>query len=87
MVDLSNEDQTFTFVVKKDSEIVATVPLTVRKGEKEASFTGDVLTNLPRGTYTVEEQKQTVKTLLFLLTLQDLYWETVKLRKISIQKM
>lgn len=56
LVDLSNEDQTFTFVVKKDSEIVATVPLTVRKGEKEASFTGDVLTNLPRGTYTVEEQ-------------------------------
>lgn len=56
LVDLSNEDQTFTFVVKKDSEIVATVPLTVRKGEKEASFTGDVLTNLPRGTYIVEEQ-------------------------------
>ena len=56
LVDLSNEDQTFTFVVKKDSEIVATVPLTVRKGEKEARFTGDVLTNLPRGTYTVEEQ-------------------------------
>lgn len=56
LVDLSNEDQTFTFVVKKDSEIVATVPLTVRKGEKEASFTGGVLTNLPRGTYTVEEQ-------------------------------
>ncbi|MEI3281172.1 MAG: hypothetical protein V8R46_10865 [Eubacterium ramulus] len=42
--------------MKKDTEIVATVPLAGSKGEKEASFTGDVLTNLPRGTYTVEEQ-------------------------------
>lgn len=56
LVDLSNENQTFTFVVKKDGETVATVPLTVRNGEKEASFTDGVLTNLPRGTYTVEEQ-------------------------------
>lgn len=56
LVDLSNEDQTFRFVVKKGVEEVATVSLKVKAGDTEASFTGDVLTNLPRGTYTVEEQ-------------------------------
>ena len=53
-------DQTFEFVVKSaDGKEVARVPITVKKGESAGTVTDKAilanLTNLPRGTYTVEE--------------------------------
>ncbi len=60
----ATEDKTFTFVVKdaKGNE-VASVPVTVKANETEATVTNKdalaKLTNLARGTYTVEEEEQT----------------------------
>lgn len=65
----AKKDQTFTFVVKNaedDNEMareVARVLVTVKANEKEATVTDEAalatLTNLSRGTYTVEEVEQT----------------------------
>ena len=69
----AKKDQTFTFVVKNvvknaedDNEMaheVARVLVTVKANEKEATVTDEAalatLTNLARGTYTVEEEEQT----------------------------
>lgn len=60
----ATEDKTFTFVVKnaEDNEM-ARVPVTVRANATEATVTDEAaltaLTNLARGTYTVEEVEQT----------------------------
>ena len=60
----ATEDKTFTFVVKKaEGNVVARVPVTVIANETEATVTDEdalaTLTNLARGTYTVEEEEQT----------------------------
>ena len=60
----ATEDKTFTFVVKNaGGNEVARVPVTVRANATEATVTDEAaltaLTNLARGTYTVEEVEQT----------------------------
>lgn len=60
----ATEDKTFTFVVKNaEGNEVARVPVTVRANATEATVTDEAaltaLTNLARGTYTVEEVEQT----------------------------
>ena len=60
----ATEDKTFTFVVKDaKGNKVASVPVTVKANETEATVTNKdalaKLTNLARGTYTVEEEEQT----------------------------
>lgn len=60
LVEPLKSDQTFEFVVKNaDGNEVARVPITIKTGEKEGTVTDKNalanLTNLPRGTYTVEE--------------------------------
>lgn len=57
-------DQTFEFVVKNaDGNEVAKVPITIENGKDEGTVTDEAvlakLTNLPRGTYTVEEVDKT----------------------------
>lgn len=60
----ATEDKTFTFVVKNaEGNKVARVPVTVKAKATEATVTDEAaltaLTNLARGTYTVEEVEQT----------------------------
>lgn len=60
----ATEDKTFTFVVKNaEGDKVARVPVTVKANAIEATVTDKdaltALTNLARGTYTVEEEEQT----------------------------
>lgn len=60
----ATEDKTFTFVVKNaEGNEVARVPVTVKASATEATVTDEAaltaLTNLARGTYTVEEVEQT----------------------------
>lgn len=60
LVEPLKSDQTFEFVVKNaDGNEVARVPITVKKGESAGTVTDKAilanLTNLSRGTYTVEE--------------------------------
>ena len=64
LVEPLKSDQTFEFVVKNaDGNEVARVPITIKTGEKEGTVTDKNalanLTNLPRGTYTVEEVDKT----------------------------
>ena len=55
----ATEDKTFTFVVKNaEGNVVARVPVTVKANATEATVL-TALTNLARGTYTVEEVEQT----------------------------
>ncbi len=64
LVEPLKSDQAFEFVVKNaDGNEVARVPITINKDEKEGTVTDKNalanLTNLPRGTYTVEEVDKT----------------------------
>lgn len=64
LVEPLKSDQTFEFVVKNaDGNEVARVPITVKQGKREGTVTDETvlakLTNLPRGTYTVEEVDKT----------------------------
>ena len=64
LVEPLKSDQTFEFVVKNaDEKEVARVPITIENGKDEGTVTDEAvlakLTNLPRGTYTVEEVDKT----------------------------
>ena len=64
LVEPLKSDQTFEFVVKNaDGNEVAKVPITIENGKDEGTVTDEAvlakLTNLPRGTYTVEEVDKT----------------------------
>lgn len=53
-------DLTFEFTVKNsEDEIIATIHITIPAGQKQASYTGDTLKNLARGTYKIEEENHT----------------------------
>ena len=52
------EDKEFVFdvkVTKDGKETTIKVPVTVKKGQKEATYKGESLTDLARGTYTITE--------------------------------
>lgn len=53
------EDKEFVFdvkVTKDGKETTIKVPVTVKKGQKEATYEGELLTDLARGTYTITEE-------------------------------
>ena len=53
------EDKEFVFdvkVTKDGKETIIKVPVTVKEGQKEAIYEGELLTDLARGTYTITEE-------------------------------
>ena len=53
------EDKEFVFdvkVTKDGKETTIKVPVTVKEGQKEATYEGELLTDLARGTYTITEE-------------------------------
>lgn len=54
----ASSDQSFTFNITKDGTEFATIVININEGEKTATYEGDKLKDLPRGTYVVTEEMQ-----------------------------
>lgn len=54
----ASSDQSFTFKITKGGTEFATIVININAGEKTATYEGDKLEDLPRGTYVVTEEMQ-----------------------------
>lgn len=54
----ASSDQSFTFKITKDEIEFATIVIDINEGGKTATYEGDQLEDLPRGTYVVTEEMQ-----------------------------
>ena len=57
--EISEKDQTFSFVVTKDGKEFKTIDITIPAGKEQATYFGEELQNLSRGNYKIVESKAT----------------------------
>lgn len=57
--EISEEDQTFSFVVTKEGEEFKTIDITIPARTEQATYSGEELQNLSRGNYKIVESKAT----------------------------